>query len=187
MKTNRKAACLVVALVTLAPFLNGCRISQAEVATRAARDAEDQRILRGDAEQIPPHLAADAAAAFSKGKSYYIWLDVGERVAVPRNQPLVMKVHYAIAPDKEAVPFPYTAYLSRAGSTSALNIRFALNSRDISLERPTESGKLLAYFATLAHDLPANMKKLEMDDFRSALGDLKDTLSNVVAVQMDVQ
>ena len=122
MKRNQKAAYLLLALVTLAPLLNGCRISPAQAAARGARDAEDERILRTGAEQTDAARKqfldyraraeqGDAAAQYNIGVCY----KRGLGVAADQDKVLAGLLRGTV-PEKEASATRGTSSISRSRS-----------------------------------------------------------------------
>jgi len=143
MTKNENAQCITVALATLALVLNGCfsPMTDAEI---AARDARNDSSVRSGAEQIPQHLAADAAAAFAKGKAFYIWSDGGSTIYCPPQEPI--KLHYAVNPQVQPLPCPGTAVAGGPPEGGGAMTLTSLREDHLPFERLAVEGTVYTFF-----------------------------------------
>lgn len=111
----------IVGITALAMALSGCSSAPPTEAELTASYARLEASQRENAEPIPQQFAAEAAKTFSEGKAYFIWLNEQELSMIRSRQPGDLKVHYAIAPDKqtlsraEAFVFPLSKFYTKDG------------------------------------------------------------------------
>ena len=200
MKNKIKVLLVASAFASLALMLDGCTSPYTQEWV-AAREAYDEPRIRREAEQIPPHFAAQAAAAFNKGKCYYIWLDQSDTLNVTRDQPLKLKVHYAVAPDKVRLPSPQTVALGSTDTGNTLRSPDGLaflglwfGSPEVGVEKGIlKTGKMVVYFRRNFSTQQRSGINGNLDAVMAGLNDLdnlenlQDTISNVITVQLHVE